>query len=162
MPGSGALAAAIPGAVDAWLLLLHDHGTWELADVLAYAIGYAKDGHPAGERLVGVIAAAAGMFTEHWTTSRDQWMPDGVPVPGELLRLERYAATLERIVAESSAAPDREARIQAARKVWGSGFVADAIDAFVRTPHRHSAGGDHAGVLGPVILPGTRRTTRRR
>ncbi len=34
VPGAGALAAAVPGAVDAWLLLLRDHGTWELADVL--------------------------------------------------------------------------------------------------------------------------------
>src|SRR6187401_3248694 len=29
-PGAGGLAAAVPGAVDAWLLLLRDHGTWEL------------------------------------------------------------------------------------------------------------------------------------
>ena len=45
VPGAGALAAAVPGAVDAWLLLLRDHGTWELADVLAFAIAYAEDGH---------------------------------------------------------------------------------------------------------------------
>ncbi|MBN9189575.1 MAG: gamma-glutamyltransferase, partial [Microbacterium sp.] len=32
VPGAGGLAAAVPGAVDAWLLLLRDHGTWELAD----------------------------------------------------------------------------------------------------------------------------------
>src|SRR6478609_9601605 len=30
VPGSGALAAAVPAAVDAWLLLLQDHGTWGL------------------------------------------------------------------------------------------------------------------------------------
>lgn len=34
VPGAGALAAAIPAAVDAWLLLLQEHGTWELVDVL--------------------------------------------------------------------------------------------------------------------------------
>ncbi|MFX6226316.1 gamma-glutamyltransferase, partial [Acinetobacter baumannii] len=39
VPGAGGLAAAVPGAVDAWLLLLRDHGTWDLADVLDYAIG---------------------------------------------------------------------------------------------------------------------------
>src|SRR6185436_13708132 len=27
IPGSGPLAAAVPGAVDAWLLMLRDHGT---------------------------------------------------------------------------------------------------------------------------------------
>ena len=35
VPGAGGLAAAVPGAVDAWLVLLRDHGTWELGDVLA-------------------------------------------------------------------------------------------------------------------------------
>lgn len=154
VPGSGALAAAIPGAVDAWLLLLRDHGTWELGDVLASAIGYARDGHPAGERLVGVIRAAEPMFTEHWTSSRDQWMPGGVvPEAGAPFRLEQYAATLERLVAEA-VGNDRESRIQAAREVWRSGFVAAAIDEFVRTPHRHSAGGDHAGVLRASDLAG--------
>lgn len=35
VPGAGGLAAAVPGAVDAWMVLLRDHGTWELADVLS-------------------------------------------------------------------------------------------------------------------------------
>ena len=46
VPGTGPLAAAVPGAVGAWLLLLRDHGTLALGDVLGYAIGYAEDGHP--------------------------------------------------------------------------------------------------------------------
>src|SRR5687768_9870751 len=46
MPGAGVLATAVPGAVPAWLALLEQHGTWELADVLAFAIGYARDGQP--------------------------------------------------------------------------------------------------------------------
>ncbi len=163
VPGSGALAAAIPGAVDAWLLLLRDHGTWELGEVLAYAIGYAREGHPAGERLVGVIGAASALFRDHWTSSRDQWLPDGVvPEAGTLLRLERYAATLERIVAEATGT-DREARIEAAREIWRSGFVAAAIDEFVRTPHRHLGGGRPCRRrCAPRIWPATPRTTRRR
>src|SRR6185312_7270291 len=46
IPGAGPLAAAVPGAVDAWLLLLREHGTLTLADVLEPAIGYAAAGHP--------------------------------------------------------------------------------------------------------------------
>ena len=34
IPGAGPLAAAVPGAVDAWLTLLRDHGTRRLGDVL--------------------------------------------------------------------------------------------------------------------------------
>ena len=51
VPGAGALAAAVPGAVDAWLGLLADRGTWELGDVLEYAIGYAAEGQPALDRV---------------------------------------------------------------------------------------------------------------
>ena len=58
IPGSGVLAAAVPGAVDAWLLLLRDHGTWDLAEVLAYAIGYARDGHPIAAGVCRTIGEA--------------------------------------------------------------------------------------------------------
>ena len=69
MPGSGGLAAAVPGAVDAWLVLLRDHGTWELQDVLAYAIHYARDGHAIGPVAAATIARRAALFAEDWTTS---------------------------------------------------------------------------------------------
>src|ERR1700712_4379988 len=41
IPGTGLLPAVVPGAFGAWCRLLRDWGTWELADVLAYGIGYA-------------------------------------------------------------------------------------------------------------------------
>ena len=154
VPGSGALAAAVPGAVDAWLLLLRELGTWELDDVLAYAIGYALKGHPVLARVGATIAAVSDLFTEHWPTSAAQWMPNGrAPVEGEIVTNPAYARTLERLVhaAKTSSHPDdgptRESRIDAARNAWRTGFVAREIDAFVRRPHRHSSGTDHAGVM---------------
>ncbi|MEL6873151.1 MAG: gamma-glutamyltransferase, partial [Pseudomonadota bacterium] len=39
-------AVTIPGAIDGWARLLADHGTWSMADCLAAAIGYARDGFP--------------------------------------------------------------------------------------------------------------------
>ena len=44
--GSGLLAACVPGAFDAWLLLLRDYGTLPLAEVMRYAIHYAEHGFP--------------------------------------------------------------------------------------------------------------------
>ena len=86
-PGAGGLAAAVPGAVDAWLALLHDHGTWELADVLAYAIGYARDGHPLLAQASATIARVADLFNEHWPSSAALWMPEGqVPAQGTIVR----------------------------------------------------------------------------
>jgi gamma-glutamyltranspeptidase/glutathione hydrolase len=153
VPGSGALAAAVPGAVDAWLLLLRDHGSWELAEVLAFAIGYARHGHPVLERVCRSIETVAKLFTEHWPTSAAQWIPDGrLPQAGELITNEAYARTLESLVAagasgKAASTGSRETRLDAARAEWRTGFVAHAVDEFVRMPHRHSSGTDHAGVI---------------
>ncbi|WP_371740992.1 gamma-glutamyltransferase family protein [Frigoribacterium sp. CFBP 13729] len=183
VPGSGALAAAVPGAVDAWLLLLRDHGTWELADVLAYAIGYARDGHPITARVTETIGAVAGLFADHWPTSADRWLVDGAPpAPGEMVVNEAYARVLDGLVAAGGALPAadagpaprtpgtdgpgssraeaaRRARVDAARTEWAEGLVATSIDAFVRTPHRHSTGGDHAGVMRASDLAAFRAST---
>src|SRR5580704_8475585 len=50
IPGTGLLAAPVPGAVGAWLRLLEEWGTMPLADILAPAIGYADNGYPASQR----------------------------------------------------------------------------------------------------------------
>src|SRR5207247_1254797 len=44
IPGTGLLAACVPGAFAGWLTLLRDHGTWRLEDVLSFAIEYAASG----------------------------------------------------------------------------------------------------------------------
>ena len=46
VPGTGVLAACVPGSFGGWLLLLEQFGTWPLADVLEFAIGYAEHGYP--------------------------------------------------------------------------------------------------------------------
>ncbi|HWK28298.1 MAG TPA: gamma-glutamyltransferase, partial [Solirubrobacter sp.] len=69
VPGTGYLAACVPGAFDAWLLLLRDFGTFELADVIAYAIGYARDGFP----LTPGIARAIRALEPSWTSSAELW-----------------------------------------------------------------------------------------
>ena len=155
VPGSGALAAAVPAAVDAWLLLLRDHGTWELDEVLEFAIGYARDGHPMLGRVGTTIAAVAALFEAHWPTSAELWMPGGrIPVEGELVWNPAYARTLERLVQAGVKAPTREAGIDAARREWREGFVARAMVASVQSPHRHSSGTDHRGVLALADLAG--------
>ncbi len=57
MPGIGLMPATVPGAFGAWLTMLRDHGTWSLADVLAPAIGYARDGFPLVPRISQAILA---------------------------------------------------------------------------------------------------------
>ena len=147
VPGAGGLAATVPGAVDAWLLLLRDHGTWELADVLAYAIGYARDGHPLVAGAAATIGRVADLFRDHWPTSADRWMPSGqAPAPDTVVRNPAYADVLDTLIAAGRPADSREARIDAARTRWAA-EVLPAAAAFIQKPHRHSDGGDHGGVL---------------
>src|SRR3954469_2721439 len=62
VPGTGLLPATVPGAWDGWLTLLRDHGTWELADVLEPALGYAAGGFPLVPRIPPTIATVADHF----------------------------------------------------------------------------------------------------
>jgi gamma-glutamyltranspeptidase/glutathione hydrolase len=149
MPGSGVLAAAVPGAVVSWLRLLVTRGTWELADVLAFAIGYARIGHPLLDSAAQTIAAVQPLFEEHWPSSAAQWIPDGrLPQPGELVTNEAYARTLEALVAAGSDADSRELRIDAAIDAWGTGFVGDQLARFAAEPHFEPAlGREERGVV---------------
>ncbi len=149
IPGSGPLAATVPGAVDAWLLLLRDRGTRTLEDVLGPAIGYARDGHPLVARVVATVAAVQPLFEKDWPTSAQLWLRDGrPPKPDALFRNPAYAATLERLVAEgSSAGGSREAQIDRARSAWREGFVAEAVDAFSQQPIATAGGEPHLGIV---------------
>ncbi|MDE0545698.1 gamma-glutamyltransferase family protein [Microbacterium sp. C7(2022)] len=148
VPGAGGLAAAVPGAVDAWLMLVRDHGTMELGDVLAPAITYAREGIPLLPTTVATISQVADLFREHWPSSADLWMPSGaVPSGGDLYRNPAYANVLSMLVDVGSASDSREARIDAAREEWATGLVARATERFLSRPHRHSSGTDHAAVI---------------
>ena len=149
VPGSGPLAATIPGAVDAWLLLLRDHGTWSLRDVLDAAIGYAGAGHPLSLRAARTIARMQEQFTAHWPSSAELWLRNGgPPAVDALFANTAYASTLERLVREGEAAGSgREAQIDAARQAWREGFVAEAIDDFSHHAFRDETGREHSGLV---------------
>ncbi len=150
VPGAGGMAAAVPGAVDAWLLLVRDHGTWELADVLAYAIDYARDGHPLVAGAAATIARVAELFREHWPSSAERWMPTGTPpAPDTVLRNPAWAAVLDDLSATGGA--DRVARIDAARERWMTEILPEAAR-FLEQPHRHADGADHPGILDAADL----------
>ncbi|MEU4801435.1 gamma-glutamyltransferase family protein [Actinosynnema sp. NPDC023587] len=149
VPGSGLLAATVPGAWDGWLTLLRDHGTRSLRDVLGYAIGYARDGFPLLERVSATIETVSDLFREHWTSSAGLWLAGGAPPrPGARFRNPKLADTWEWLLAAGEAAgSDREAQIEAARRAWSQGFVAAQVEEFCRTAFRDDSGADHAGVL---------------
>jgi gamma-glutamyltranspeptidase/glutathione hydrolase len=156
VPGTGFLAAVVPGAFDAWLLMLRDHGTMELADVLAFAIGYAERGCALVPRVSQSIAAVRELFLDEWPSSAAIYLPGGeVPRPLALFRNPKIAETYRRILHEAAAGKSREARIEKARKAWYRGFVAEAIDRFFRnTAAMDTSGERHRGLLSADDLAG--------
>jgi gamma-glutamyltranspeptidase/glutathione hydrolase len=149
VPGTGTLAATVPGAFGAWMLLLQRRGTWRVRDVLGYAIGYAERGYPLVPGIVDAIARCEQLFRHEWTTSAEIYLARGVPSAGELFANETLAETYRRIVAEAEAAStDRDAQIDAALNAFYCGFVAERIHAFVSFHDiMDSSGVRHRGLL---------------
>ncbi len=150
IPGSGLLATVVPGAFDGWMLLLRDHGTMDLAEVMAPAIGYARDGHPLLPRVADTIAGLAEYFAEHWPSSAEVWTPGGeAPVAHSAFRNPDLARTYARLVEVGEAAgDDRVAQIDAARAEWRDGFVAEAIaDYLDEAEVMDVSGSPHRGIL---------------
>src|ERR1700761_2768269 len=149
VPGSGLLAATVPGAFGGWLLLLREYGTLRLRDVLGYAIGYAESGYPLVPAISWAIASVADLFREHWHSSAEVYLAGGgVPAPGTLFANPALAATYQRILAEAEAASgDRDEQIEAARQAWYDGFVAEEIGKFAATEVMDVTGHRHRGLL---------------
>ena len=147
VPGTGLLAACVPGMFDTWMMLLRDYGTMRLADVLAPAISYAQRRPSAGR-------------------ARQRHHRDGrEAVPRALADLGRgLSAAAARCRRPARCSPTRRsprptraccarprapaaiasARSSEARKVWSQGFVAEAIDRFCRTQEVMDTSGERA------------------
>lgn len=97
IPSHGPLPVTVPGAVDAWFALHERFGKRAMAENLAPAIDYARNGHPVPEviayywqRSVPVLSKYPG-FSEQFTR-------DGRgPRAGELWKNPNLANTLEKI-----------------------------------------------------------------
>ena len=150
IPGTGLLPATVPGAFDAWMLLLRDYGTRGLREVLEPALGYATNGYPLVPRIVQALVAVAPLFRKHWPSSAAVYLANGsVPRPTELFANRALAATYERVLREAEAGnADRERQIEAARAAWYRGFVAEAAGRFYGDRElMDCSGAPHRGLL---------------
>jgi len=100
VPPYGVLPISVPGCVDGWFELHGKFGKLDMKEVLAPAIGYARDGFPVSE----LIAYYWGLSVP---TRKDQpffletFTTDGkAPAKGEIWRNEPLAQTLEKIAAK--------------------------------------------------------------
>lgn len=159
IPGTGLLAATIPGAFGAWLTVLRDYGTMSLRDVLAPAISYARRGHPLLASAAATIESVRELFLEAWPTSAAVFLDNGhTPAAGALFANPALGATYTAVVrAAEAAGGGREAQIEAALAYWYDGPVAEAVGTFFAEQEILDVSGRrHRGLLSTGDLAGWR------
>lgn len=158
VPGSGLLAACIPAAFDSWMHVLARYGTMSVGEVLEPAIHYAETGFPVSPAMAASIGMVRDLFATEWLDSAALWLDRGdVPAAGGSWRNAALAATYRRLVEIAAGTTGgRTAQIEAVRRVWSDGFIADAIDLFVRSPAMDTSGRRHAGLIEGSDMAGWR------
>ena len=103
MPVRGWAPVTVPGAPKAWAEVTGRFGRLTLAQNLAPAVQYAREGYPAGANLANLWNIALGSYSRHkddpaFAAWFDTFAPDGkAPGPGDLVKLPDHADTLEEI-----------------------------------------------------------------
>jgi gamma-glutamyltranspeptidase / glutathione hydrolase len=141
IPGTGVIAACVPGAFGGWLLLLQEFGTCRLEDVLAFAIDYAENGFPVAGGVRLAIQRQADLIAT-WPASRALYLP--APAAGSQLRNPVLAGTYRRIV-EAARGGSRTEEIERARELFYEDFVAEEIGRFCEAEDGLLTRGDLAG-----------------
>jgi gamma-glutamyltranspeptidase/glutathione hydrolase len=119
VPLLGPLSVTVPGCVDGWFELHERFGKLPMADVLAPAIAYAREGFPVSE-LIAHYWEIGGEARRKYAGFAETYLPGGkAPKKGEVFRNSGLADTLAAI-----AAGGRDALYR--------GEVAERIDAFCR------------------------------
>lgn len=127
----GLLSGTVPGAVDAWYLLLDRWGTMSFAQVLAEAIDLAENGFPIGESLARAISTSQKL--RKYPTSKKVYLAaERAPRAGEIFRNPDLARTLKRLVEaeRKNKSKGRHAALKAARDRFYKGDIAHEMAKF--------------------------------
>ncbi|MGH6870952.1 MAG: gamma-glutamyltransferase family protein [Rhizomicrobium sp.] len=130
IPPVGSLPVTVPGAVDAWFALHQKFGRLPMAEDLAPAIGYARNGFPVTQLISvywkGNMAAFArdkGLIEEKENARHTYLIPDAngghTPAEGEIFKNPDLANTLSMIA-------------KGGRDAFYKGPIAHTIDAYFR------------------------------
>ncbi len=125
IPTFGPLPVSVPGAVDGWFELHARFGRLPMSELLAPAIGYARNGFPVSEIIASYFQLNKSRIAEY-PGFAETFMPGGdVPAKGDVFRNPRLASTYERIADKG-------------RDEFYKGSIARAIDAHMS---------EHGGLL---------------
>ncbi|MGB5333154.1 MAG: gamma-glutamyltransferase [Woeseiaceae bacterium] len=118
IPPFGPLPVSVPGAVDGWFELHGRYGRLPMADILAPAIRYAREGFPVSEVIAYYLSRSVERIGQY-PGFAETYMPDGsMPQKGEMFRNPRLAKTYEAIAAKG-------------RDEFYRGDIARKIDAYM-------------------------------
>ncbi|MEM9139894.1 MAG: gamma-glutamyltransferase, partial [Pseudomonadota bacterium] len=97
LPRQSPHSCVVPGAVDAWCQLNADHGVLPMKDILAPAIGYARDGYPVSSRVSRDWAGTVDLMRAESNMARIFLVDGEAPKVGAIHRQPELAATMEAI-----------------------------------------------------------------
>ncbi|MCH1929526.1 gamma-glutamyltransferase [Shewanella sp. A25] len=119
LPPLGPLPVSVPGAVDGWFELHNKFGKLSMADNLAPAIGYAREGFPVSE-LIAYYLAGSGKKLAKFPGFKETYMPNGkTPERGEIFKNPALANTYEKIA-------------KGGRDAFYKGDIAKSIDKYMK------------------------------
>lgn len=145
--GSGMKAAIVPGHIGGLIAMLDRFGSKSLGEVLAPAIEYADNGHPANDGFAAGVRSGQKRLAQT-PTSAALFLPAGkLPAAGEIVRNRDLAATLRKMVDAEHAALTRGASRAAALKAAHDRFYTGDIAAEIARYFR-----DNGGILGEADL----------
>lgn len=144
---AGVVQVTVPGAVDGWFEL-HDHfGKLPMADVLAPAIRYAREGFPVTPVIAAAWQANAESFErnaeriEELDNFRATFLIDGhAPSEGDVFRNPDLARSYERIA-------------EGGRDAFYRGEMADVMDAYMQRIGGHLRKADFAAHTSTWVEP---------
>ena len=118
IPSLGPLPVSVPGCVDGWFELHQKFGKLSMAENLAPAIGYARDGFPVSELIAYYWGRSAGL--KRYPGFAETFLRDGrAPKKGEIFRNPMLADTLEKLATGG-------------RDEFYKGSIAKTIDRFMK------------------------------
>lgn len=119
IPATGPLPVSVPGAVDGWFALHERFGRRTMAQNLAPAIRYARDGHPVAETIAYYWDRSVPRLSQY-PGFKKQFTIDGhAPRKGELWKNPNLADTLQQIA-------------DGGRDAFYKGPIARTIDAYFK------------------------------
>ena len=140
IPPTGPLPVSVPGTVDAWFALHERFGRKPIADDLAPAIRYAREGHPVHEVIAYYWGLSAPRLSK-WPGYKEQFTIDGRgPKRGETWKNPNLANTLEKIA-------------QGGRDAFYKGDIARTIDAYFKANDGFLSYDDLAAHHGEWVEP---------